>query len=148
MTIDDLCRRHRRVAFDANVFVYLFEGRGSIAEAAAAAIDAVSVGRLAGIVASIALTEVVVGPVVARDETVAERYVDAIRSIENMHVVPTTLEIAAEAGFVRGRTGMTLADSIHVATARAAGATALLTNDHRIRPTTQLDVVQLVDLVA
>ena len=65
-----------------------------------------------------------------------------------MHVVPTTLEIAAEAGFVRGRTGMTLADSIHVATARAAGATALLTNDHRIRPTTQLDVVQLVDLVA
>jgi predicted nucleic acid-binding protein len=78
----------------------------------------------------------------------AERYLDAIRSIEHLHVVPATLEIAADAGFVRGRNGLTLADALHVATARAAGASVLVTNDRRIRPMPQLDVVQLSDLVA
>ncbi len=148
MTLDELCRRHRRIALDANIFVYLFEGDGPLVTAAAAIVDAVSVGRLTGVTASIALTELVVGPLAAGDETAAERYVDAILGIEHLHVVPATAEIAADAGFVRGRTGMTLADSIHVATARAAGASALVTNDRRIRPTPHLDVVQLADIVA
>lgn len=148
MTVDEVCRRHRRVALDSNVFIYLFEGEGNLAAAAAAVIDAVSIGRVTGIAASIVLTEVVVGPVVAGDETMAERYLDAIRSIDHLQVVPATAEIAADAGFIRGRTGMTLADSIHVATARTAGASALLTNDRRIRSTPNLDVVPLDDLIA
>jgi predicted nucleic acid-binding protein len=90
----------------------------------------------------------IVGPVRAGDETMAERYLDAIRSIEHLHVVPATAEIAADAGVVRGRTGLTLADALHVATARAAGASILITNDRRIRPMPQLNVVQLADLVA
>jgi len=148
VTIDQLCSRHRRIAFDANVFIYLFEGAGPLAWAAAAVLDAVSLGRATGIIATIVLSEVIVGPVRAGDETMAERYLDAIRSIEHLHVVPSTPEIAADAGFVRGRGRITLADAVHVATARAAGATVLLTNDRRIRPTPHLDVVHLADLAA
>jgi predicted nucleic acid-binding protein len=148
VTIDELCGEHRRLALDANVFIYLFEIEGPLARTAAAVLDAVSTGRITGITSSLTLTEVIVGPVVTDDETLAERYVDAIRSIEHLHVVPATVEIAADAGFVRGRTGMTLADSIHVATARTAGASVLLTNDRRIRAVPHLDVVQLADLVA
>ncbi|MFH1475358.1 MAG: type II toxin-antitoxin system VapC family toxin [Chloroflexota bacterium] len=148
MTIDELCNRHRRIAFDANVFIHLCEGSGPLARTAVSVLDAVSAGRVTGLIATIALSEVIVGPVRAGDETMAERYLDAIRSIEHLHVEPATVEIAAGAGFVRGRTGMTLADALHVATARAAGASVLVTNDRRIRPTPQLDVVQLADLVA
>jgi predicted nucleic acid-binding protein len=148
VTIDELCRRHRRVALDANVFIYLFEIEGPLARTAAAVLDAVSAGRITGITSSLTLTEVIVGPVVTGDETLAERYVDAMRSIENLHVVPATVEIAADAGFIRGRTGMTLVDSIHVATARTAGASVLLTNDRRIRAVPHVDIVQLADLVA
>ncbi len=148
MTIDELCSRHRRIAFDANVFIYLFEGSGALSRAAAAVLDAISNGRATGLAATITLSEVVVGPVRAGDETMAERYLDAIRSIEHLHVVPATVEIAADAGIVRGRRGLTLADALHVATARAAGASVLVTNDRRIRPVPQLDVVQLADLVA
>jgi len=148
MTVDELCSTHRRIAFDANVFIYLFEGSGALSQAAASVLDAVSAGRATGIAATIALSEVIVGPVRAGDETMAERYLDAIRSIEHLDVVPATLEIAADAGFVRGRTGLTLADALHVATARAAGASILVTNDRRIRPMPQLDVVRLSDLVS
>jgi len=148
MTVDELCGRHRRIALDASVFIYLFEGEGSLARTAASVINAISTGRVTGFVATIALSEVIVGPVRTGDEMMGERYVDAIRSIENLHVVPATVEIAVEAGFVRGRTGLTLADALHVATARIAGASVLVTNDRRVRSLPRLEVVQLADLVA
>jgi predicted nucleic acid-binding protein len=148
MTVDELCRRHRRIAFDANVFIYLFAGSGTLSEVAASVLDAISDGRATGLTATIALSEVIVGPVRAGEETMAERYLDAIRSVEHLDVVPATVEIAADAGFIRGRKGLTLADAVHVATARAAGASVLVTNDRRIRPMPKLAVVQLADLVA
>ena len=148
MTVDELCERHRRVAFDANVFVYLFEATGTLAAAAIAVVNAVSARRLTGVVSSVALAEVIVRPVRIGDDTMGERYADAIRSIENLQMVPVTLEIAAEAGFVRGRTNLTLADAVHVATARVAGASAFITNDRRLRSMPKLDVIQLADLVA
>jgi predicted nucleic acid-binding protein len=94
------------------------------------------------------MAEVVARPVRIGDDTMGERFADAIRSIEFLHVVPVTLEIAAEAGFVRGRTSLTLADAVHVATARVAGAFAFVTNDRRLRSIPKLEVVQLADLVA
>lgn len=148
MTVDELSREHRRIALDANVFVYLFEIEGPLAHLAAAVVDAISTGRITGVISSLVLTEAIVGPVVFGDETVPERYLDAIRSIEHLHVVPVTAEIAADAGFIRGRTGMTLPDSVHIATARTAGASVLVTNDRRIRPIPRLEVIQLADLVA
>jgi predicted nucleic acid-binding protein len=148
MTVDELCERHRRVAVDANVFIYLFESTGALAQAASAVMNAVSARRIVGIVASVALTEVIVGPALAGDDAMGERYIDAIQSIENLHVVPATVEIAAEAGFVRARTGLTLADAVHVATAQVAGASILVTNDRRVRSMPRLEVVQLADLAA
>jgi predicted nucleic acid-binding protein len=148
MTVDELCERHRRVAFDANVFVYLFESTGNLATAAIAVVNAVSARRLTGVVSSVTAAEVIVRPVRIGDETMGERYADAIRSIENRHMVPVTLEIAVEAGFVGGRTSLTLADAVHLATARQAGATAFVTNDRRLRSIPKLEVVQLADLVA
>jgi predicted nucleic acid-binding protein len=148
MTVAELCERHRRVALDANVFVYLFESTGPLAEAASAVVNAVSARRIVGIVSSVALTEVIVRPALLGHDTMGERYVDAIQSIENLHIVPATVEIAVEAGFVLARTGLTLAEAVHVATARVAGASVLVTNDRRVRSLPKLDVVQLVDLVA
>ena len=87
-------------------------------------------------------------PVRIGDDTMGERFADAIRSIENLHVVPVSLEIAVEAELVGGRTSLTLADAIHLATARVAGASAFVTNDRRLRSMPMLDVIQLADVVA
>jgi len=147
MTVDEFCERHGLVAFDTNVFVYLFESAGPLADAATAVVNAVSARRIVGIVSTVALAEAIVGPAHLGDDTMGERYADAIRSIEDLHVVPATVEIAAESGFVRAYSGLTLADSMHVATARVAGASILITNDRRIHSLPKLDVIQLADLV-
>lgn len=41
-----------------------------------------------------------------------------------------------------------MGDAIHLATARAAGATALVTNDRRIRSVPRLEVIYLDDIAA
>ncbi len=43
---------------------------------------------------------------------------------------------------------MALADAMHLASARAAGATAFVTNDRRIRGSSKLEVIYLDDLEA
>jgi predicted nucleic acid-binding protein len=39
-----------------------------------------------------------------------------------------------------------MTDAIHLASARSAGATAFVTNDRRIKPLPQLDVIYLDEL--
>ena len=54
--------------------------------------------------------------------------------------------IAEDAAWIRGHSRLGLADAIHVAAARATGATAFITNDRRIKPRPNLDVFYLDDL--
>jgi predicted nucleic acid-binding protein len=148
MTIDDLVKEHRRVAIDANAFIYLFESPGSLARAVGAILDAAEAGRVTVVVSAIVLAEIAVGPVAAGDETLVERYADAIRGAQGVQVVPLTADIAVDVGILRGRHRIQIADAIHLATARHVGASAIVTNDERMRALPHLEVVRLADLVA
>ena len=148
MTIAELCRRHSRVALDANVLIYLFEATGRTAEIAARVVTAIEEGSTTGVLASVALTEVIVGPVRAGDEALAERYVDAVRSIGGLRIVPVNAEVAIEAGMLRGRHRLRFADALHLAAAREARATAFVTNDQRIPDVPRIEIVRLAALEA
>jgi len=148
VTVDELCRLHRRIAFDTNLLIYLFEVGGPKAIAVQRLLDAAEGGSVSIIVASLALAEISVNPAAIDNDVLAERYADAIRSIPRLDLVPLTVEIAIDAGLLRGRRGHSLPDAIHLATAVRAGASVFVTNDRRLRALPRLDVVQLADLVA
>jgi len=148
MSIGGLLSKHRRLALDSNLFIYLFEAGGSEARTFSSLLDAAEGLGTTLIVSSLALAEVSVGPAAIQDEVMADRYADAIRSIRGVTIVPMTADIAVDAGLLRGRAGYSQADAIHLATARQAGAAVFVTNDRRIRSTPHLDIVQLADLVA
>ncbi len=148
MTINELVARHRRIALDANTVIYLFEAPGPLAAAVAAIFDAADAGRLTIVMSTLLLAEVAVGPVRAGDETMVERYADEIRGVRGLHLVPLTGDIALDVGVIRGRHGLRLADAVHLATARHAGASAIVTNDERMPALPRLEVVRLADLVA
>lgn len=145
MTIDELCERHRRIAVDANVLIYLLEGDERWGRAARALMKAVENGRVAAVLSAVGLAEVLTGP--ARDDLAhVERYNDEIRSIAGLKVVPFEGGLSRDAAVIRGVRRIGLSDAVHLATARAAGATAFVTNDRSLRSSTKLAVVYLDDL--
>jgi predicted nucleic acid-binding protein len=103
-------------------------------------------GRLSIVVASIVLAEIAVGPVATDDEALAERYAQAVREVRGLDVVPLTADIAVDVALIRGRHRQEIPDAVHLARARHAGATAIVTNDERMRPIPHLEVVRLASL--
>lgn len=146
MTTADLVQRHRRIALDSNVFIYLADNVRPWADRVAELVTAIEGGHVDGILSAIGLTEILSGP--SRDGDLArlERTNDEIRAIPGLTIVPVVPDVAADAAVIRGFRRLTLPDAIHLATARAAGATAFITNDRRIRGSAKLEVIYLDDL--
>lgn len=83
------------------------------------------------------------------DEDDARRLRTAVEELPNLTLVPLDADIAALAARLRGASGVTLGDAIHLAAARQAGASAFLTNDRRLtRRDASLEVLILDDLMA
>jgi predicted nucleic acid-binding protein len=148
VTVAELCRRHSRIGLDSNVFIYLFEGEGPEADVAAELVEALAAGSATAIVSALAIAEICVGPARADLPALAERYADELASLEGTSLVPVTTDIAVEAGLLRGTHQVTLADALHLASAKAGGASAFVTNDRRLRSLQRLPVVYLSDLAA
>lgn len=146
-SLERLLSAHRRVALDSNVLVYLVEGDNPRAESARRLLDELEVAHVDIVFATIGLTEVLAGPARAGVVSAFERLAAELHSAP-LRFIPLSAEIAEDTGWLRGGARLDLADSVHLASARAAGATVFITNDRHIAATPQLDVVYLDDLVA
>jgi predicted nucleic acid-binding protein len=148
VTIGELSERHRRVALDSNVFVYLLEAAEPWALAARLLLNLIEAGKVRGVLSVVGVAELCAGPARRGDMGLVERYVETLNSLPGLGIQPVTGEVAADAAVIRGMRGIGLADALHLACARAAGATAFVTNDRRLRGSSRLTVVYLDELVA
>jgi predicted nucleic acid-binding protein len=144
-SIEALLRRHRRVAVDSNVLIYLLEGTGPLAEVAARLVDSIGRGEVEGVLASIGLAEILVPAAKADDGPAFERTAATIRDL-GFRIIALDARVAEDAAWVRGRTSVTMPDAIHLACARQSGATVFVTNDRRVPVLTNLGVAVLEDL--
>jgi predicted nucleic acid-binding protein len=144
---EGLLGKHRRVGIDSNVLIYLFEGSPPLADTAGALLDAFAAGRASGVLSMLAVAEIGSGPARGGDVAMVERYADELSNLDGVTVVPLVWAIAIDAAIIRGSGPLSLADAIHLATARSAGATAFVTNDRRIRSRPDLEIVYLDELV-
>lgn len=140
--------RHRRVAIDTNVLVYLLEDSGLLAGKAATLVDAIESGRFSAVFAAIGLAELASGPARAGDLALAERYAEELQSVDSLMIIPLTADVALDAAVICGHRRIGLVDAIHLATARGAGATAFVTNDRALRGSKHLSMIYLDDLEA
>jgi predicted nucleic acid-binding protein len=146
MTVTELSERHRRIAVDSNVLVYLLEAVEPWALQARELLNAIEGGGTAGVMSVIGLAEVCAGPARRGELALVERYTDALGSLPGLRIEPLTVRVAVDAAVIRAARGIGLADAMHLASARAAGATAFVTSDHRIRGSARLEVIYLDEL--
>jgi predicted nucleic acid-binding protein len=102
-------------------------------------------GAATGVLASIALTEVLTRPAAAGDAELFERYAEELRSVPNLRIVALDAETAIDAAWGRSG-GRDLGDAVHVATARRAGATCFVTNDLRVRGRAGVEIIRLAEI--
>ena len=145
-SVRDLVTKHRRLALDSSVLIYLLEGQQPRADVVAALLDEAVAERGVVVFATVGITEVLAGPARAGDGVGFEMLAAAVRAMNLQHPV-IDVATAEDAAWIRGSTGAGLPDAMHLASARAAGATAFLTNDRRIHSRPNLEVVYLDDLV-
>jgi predicted nucleic acid-binding protein len=138
--------RHRRIALDSNVLIYLLEGSAELGDKCAALLDAMALGEGEGVMATIAVAEICGMPAKVGNLALVDRYADELGSLDNVAVVPLSASVAVDAAVIRGGSGLSLMDAVHLATARDAGATAFVTNDRRIKPSSNLEVLYLDEI--
>ena len=138
---------HRRIGLDSNILIYLLETSGPLADAAARIVDAIDAGTTEAVLSTVGLVEILMGPARVGDARMFELTADALRDLP-IQVVPLDAVIAEDAAWIRGALEVGLEDAVHLASARAVGATAFVTNDRRLHSIPNLDVLYLDDLVA
>lgn len=144
-SVATLIQTHHRIALDANVLIYLLDGHEALGPRAAVVVDAIEAGDVAGYLATIGQVEILAGAARVGDAALFERQAEEIRSL-GLRFVPLTAEVAEEAGWLRGGAGVGAADAIHIASAKVAGASVIVTNDRRMSPRPGLDIAYLADL--
>jgi predicted nucleic acid-binding protein len=144
--VADLSAHHQVVALDSNVLIYLLEQDQRRSEAVSTVIDAIGAGEVEGVLATVGVSEVLVGFARRDDPARFEMLATGMRDL-GLRFPVLDAAAAEDAAWIYGATGLGLPDAIHLACARSAGATAFLTNDRRIHSRPGLEVVYLDDLL-
>ncbi|MGD9583362.1 MAG: type II toxin-antitoxin system VapC family toxin [Lysobacterales bacterium] len=111
---------------DSAPIIYTLEAHAKLAARFAAFFQRHADGEIILAVTTVAIAEVLTGPLKAGEEVLAKRYRAAL---EAWQVVNFTCDIAESAARLRGKYGLKLPDAIQVASALAINADALVTHD-------------------
>ncbi len=125
LNFDDLPER-ALLLVDSAPIIYVLEGHATLAGRFRPLFEAHAAGRLRFAVTTIAMAEVLAGPLRAGAEPLVRRYRAVL---ESWQVVPLDADIAEDAARLRAATGLKLADAVQAASALRINAAALVTHD-------------------
>ena len=126
---------------DAAPIIYWLEGHPRLAERFAPVFAAAESGDATIVISTVALAEVLAGPLRVGDELLTGQYREALTRSRGWQVLPLDVDTAIEAARIRTAYRLRLPDAIQVATAIRAGAAALVTHDRALRRVRGLRVV-------
>ena len=123
LSVDDL-PDGALLLMDSSPIIYALEQHPELAIRLMPLFEAQAVGRLNFAVTTVAITEVLTGPLRNGDEALARRYHTIL---ESWQVVSLDVAIAESAARLRASFGLKLPDAVQAASALAVNANALVT---------------------
>jgi predicted nucleic acid-binding protein len=140
-------RRHARVALDTSVFIYQLEPNQRYSVFTNEIFSWLDLKTSLAITSTITMTELLVQPLREKNEATARLYYGLLSRHPNLHWVAPDLEVANLAAHYRAQHRLRTINAIHAATAVAASATGMITNDAQFARVEALDVLVLEDLL-
>ena len=123
---------------DSAPIIYVLEQHPKLATRFVALFEAQANGRLNFAVTTVAIAEVLTGPLRNGDEALASRYRAVL---ESWNVIPLDVPIAESAARLRASFGLKLPDAVQAASALAVNAAALVTHDRDFSRIRSLHVI-------
>ena len=119
-----------RIFWDTNLFVYLLEDKGELAERVVALRERMVERRDDLLTSTLTLGEILVKPVEAEDDNLVRRYEQAVTAAAT--VLPFDRNAAVAFARIRHDRSIAPPDAIQLACASVAGVDMFITNDHRL----------------
>ena len=119
-----------RIFWDTNLFVYLLEDKGELAERVVSLRERMIERNDELLTSTLTLGEILVKPLEAGDETLARRYEQAITAVAT--IIPFDPPAAYAFATVRRDRTIQPPDAIQLACASVAGIDMFITNDRRL----------------
>jgi predicted nucleic acid-binding protein len=145
LEIASLLARHRLVALDTCVFIYLMERNPKYFEAADAVFEWMELPSSSAVTSTVVLTEILVQPYRAQNLPQAEGFYSLLTTLPNLEWVAPSLRIAGLAAALRASYRLKTPDALIAATAIFCNASAFITNDPIFKRVPSLDVLVLDD---
>lgn len=120
------------VYVDSNVLIYVLEDDPRFGGVALSFLAACADGAYNACISDAVCAEVLTGPFRRGDAHAVETARDLLNNDHLFLVLDHTRKDFEASARLRGQSGLTFADSLHVATASNNGCRALVTNDHRL----------------
>lgn len=127
------------VVVDSGPLIYLLGDHPEFFPRFQGLFEAYERGELQIALSTIAIAEVLVGPLKQGKDVLTKRYERALSGFE---VVPVSIDIGLMAARLRASTGLRLPDALQAATALEVGAAALVTHDRDFSRLQGLRIVQ------
>lgn len=136
-------RGRKRVLLDTSLWIYHFEAHPRFGAAAGRILGDLEAGRFTAIASELTLLELTVLPLRQGRQDIADEYELLLTHFPNLELVALSRDILLEAAALRALHGLRPPDSIHLATAVKAGASAIVTNDASWRRLPSIPVMTL-----
>ena len=120
---------HKNIALDSCVWIYHLENHPGYAALTRQVLEAVEGGSWRAVSSELTLLEILVRPLQLSLPDVADEYELLLSSFPHLSLDSISRDILLQAAEIRALHGLRTPDAIVVATAIAAGATLLITND-------------------
>ena len=134
------------VYIDAQAAIYSVERHADFGPLLEPLWRAVQSGRLRATTSELSVLETLVLPIRRGDQTLIDAF-DAFFDDPGLEVVPVSRSVLRAAAGLRASSKLKTPDSIHWATAVAAGASLFVTNDADFRTLSGVPIVVLSDLL-
>jgi predicted nucleic acid-binding protein len=140
---------HTVIGLDTSVFIYHLEAHPRYRPLTQEVLAGVQAGDWTAVTSTVTVMELTVRPWRLGQAAVAREYETLLAHFPNLRLAEVTRDVARRAAQLRGRYRVRPADALQVATALLLGATAWVTNRHRLaRLDPMLDVVILDDIAS
>lgn len=145
MEIGRRLARHRLVALDTCVFIYLMERNPKYFDAADAVFEWMERPSSSAVTSTVVLTEILVQPYRAQDLPQAESFYSLLTTLPNFQWVAPSLRIARLAAALCASYRLQTPDALIAATAIFCHASAFITNDPIFKRVPNLEILVLDD---